>query len=335
MWPFKRAPEPFCSWPIVRTKPFGRTYGKAILLFINNWQCHLTTIDVYADGAVDCWGFVDLSGFEHKLHAGWIVAAPKKDQPISVFNLGQATASEGKWYHAPDDIAREVLATVKALNPSLTGLFDIPRHTRAEQSQGRSARIGPADRQPYRSAAPAEGEILGDSVPVFRVHGDQYEIIQLFIFNDGMVRLGTNGPLLSLAGLEEHFHNGELAPLAPPKSRIIIPGLGEFTTSEPFGGPTLPARIAELQDKLIVLNGEPSAVTLCVRAFEAYRQQPSAELKEGLRAAYEKVPEHLRKYCGDQDTKDAVIRRILAGDELAEGASHALSFDKVKKCKYI
>jgi hypothetical protein len=328
MWPFKHASRSFCSWPIVRTQPFGRTYGKAILLFINNWQCHLTAVDVYADGVVDCWGFVDLIRFEHKLKARWIVAAPKKDQPISVFNLGQATALETKWYHTPEDIAPEVMRTLKTLNPGLTGLFDIQRHTRAEQSQGRSARIGPSDRQPFRSAGPAEREILGDSVPAFRVCEGQYEIIQLFIFSDGMVQLGTNGPLLPLTSLEERFQSGELAPVAPPRSRITIPGLGEFTTGEQLGEPTTAARIAELQDKLKVLNGEPSVVTLCIRAFEDYLQKPSAGLKEGLRLAYEKVPEHLRKYCGNMDTKDTAIRRILLGAEPTRDALLSLPFDK-------
>lgn len=44
----------FESWPIVRSRPIGKTYGRAISLFINNWDCQLTTIDVYEDGSIDC-----------------------------------------------------------------------------------------------------------------------------------------------------------------------------------------------------------------------------------------------------------------------------------------
>ena len=39
--------------------------------------------------------------------------------------------------------------------------------------------------------------------------------------------------------------------------------------------------------------------------------------REVLRAAYHAVPEHLRMYCGDMDSKDWPIRRILGltGDD--------------------
>jgi hypothetical protein len=48
-----------------------------------------------------------------------------------------------------------------------------------------------------------------------------------------------------------------------------------------------------------------------------YEAAPSEEKREALRKAYEAVPEHLRMYCGDMDSKDEPIRRILGqfGDE--------------------
>jgi hypothetical protein len=45
-----------------------------------------------------------------------------------------------------------------------------------------------------------------------------------------------------------------------------------------------------------------------------------------LRRSYEAVPEHLRMYCGDMDTKDIPIRMILYGkDEIKNWSHYAVS----------
>jgi hypothetical protein len=62
------------------------------------------------------------------------------------------------------------------------------------------------------------------------------------------------------------------------------------------------------------LNGGPGAIRSCIEAHEAYESDPSPERRETLRRAYEAVPEHLRLYCGDMDSKDWPIRRILYGE---------------------
>src|ERR1043165_6227212 len=58
-------PQP--GWRIVRTSPEPRTYGKAVPAFIHNFSYHFSPIHVYADGAINCWGFVDLSLFRGKI----------------------------------------------------------------------------------------------------------------------------------------------------------------------------------------------------------------------------------------------------------------------------
>ena len=45
---------PFESWPILSAGLHSKLAGRAIALFINNADCHLTTIDVFADGTIDC-----------------------------------------------------------------------------------------------------------------------------------------------------------------------------------------------------------------------------------------------------------------------------------------
>lgn len=61
----------FETWLIVRSKPAPKANGRSISLLINNVQCHLTTVDVYEDGSIDCWGFVDRELFKNKVEARW------------------------------------------------------------------------------------------------------------------------------------------------------------------------------------------------------------------------------------------------------------------------
>ena len=58
-------------WNITRTKPDDEHLGKAVPVFINNFSQHYVTINVFADGAVDVWGFLDLELFDKKLQTGW------------------------------------------------------------------------------------------------------------------------------------------------------------------------------------------------------------------------------------------------------------------------
>ena len=57
-------------------------------------------------------------------------------------------------------------------------------------------------------------------------------------------------------------------------------------------------------------------------AYQNYMAEPSTKAMETLRQRYEAVPEHLRMYCGDMDTKDIPIRMILYGKGEIEHWSH-------------
>ena len=64
-----------------------------------------------------------------------------------------------------------------------------------------------------------------------------------------------------------------------------------------------------------MLRGEPGSRRRCLEHFELYKANPGVEQREALRRAYEAVPEHFRMYCGDMDSKDWPIRRVLYGSE--------------------
>lgn len=315
MWPFNKQSPELQTWPIVRTKPTQKTYGRAISVFINNMQCHLTTVDAYSDGAVDAWGFLDLSLFKAKLQKRWVVSAPKDDkQIISVFNFGMTGFRRGEWWQTPTTILNEVESIVKSLNPTMTGLIDMEGSDTIADGKIRRAKMGLSNKKPYRRDEARNEEVLASPFPILRADSSSFELTQLFLFSDGQIQIGPSGELFPLEQIQLKYERGEIANSAPEGSRVIISGLGSFETTHKFGGVTVKDRILELKDKLGELNGQTSVGALCVQAFREYEKNPSPENKEVLRDLYERVPDHLKHYCGDMDTKDGGIRRILYGE---------------------
>jgi hypothetical protein len=86
------------GWPIIRTKPIARRLGRALPVFINNSMYFLTTVDVYEDGAIDAWGFLDRDLFQKKAVTGWIATQPEDGSLLSIHNLGSANVRSGEWH---------------------------------------------------------------------------------------------------------------------------------------------------------------------------------------------------------------------------------------------
>jgi len=314
MWLFGGNKKPcFESWPIVRSKPSGKAYGRSISLFINNLQCHLTTVDVYEDGSIDCWGFVDRALFEAKLNARWVVSQPKNDQLLSVFHFGIARTLGGAWLQTQSAIAKEIDTAIQSMNPEMSNLIDMQGSDVEIRGNIRTAKMGLSDKKAYRIAESTGEEVLADNVAILRPTSGSFELTRLFVFADGLLRIGSNGDLFSIEELPARYAAGEVGNQAPAGSLIRLPGLGEFRSADTFGGVSIEDRIGEVRDLLHRLKGGTSVIRLCAQLFENYIQEPSPTTKDALRAAYEAVPEHLRIYCGDMDTRDTAIRKVLYG----------------------
>jgi hypothetical protein len=316
MWPFKNKSTPaFESWPIVRSKPVGKTFGRSISLLINNMQCHLTTVDVYEDGSIECWGFVDLALFEGKLRSNWVVPAPKPGQMLSVFNFGGTGVAAGSWRQSRTSISAEVRSVIKALNPEMRNLLDMHGSDTELRGNVQYAKLGLSDKKPYRIGSTAGGEIFGSMFPILRMDKGTFELTRLTVYADGTCQLGSDDELHTIAGIESLYDANGITNVAPSGSRVVLPGLGEFTTTMAFGGISAHDRLREIHDALNVLNGKDSVITVCARRFEEYERDPSDIGIEALRQAYDAVPTHLRCYCGDMDTRDTAIRAVLYGDD--------------------
>jgi len=316
MSPIHSQPHEFQTWPIVRTRPSQKAYGKSISVFISNPGCNLTTVDVYEDGVVDAWELLDLPAFKAKLQKQWVIPAPKDEtQIIRVHHFGTTGFRHGDWWQSPASIFNQAEAIILSLNPCLTGLADVEAITGTFERTALGILVVPCDKKPYRMIKPDADEILGSVFPILRRFSDSFELTQLFLFSDGQAQIGPGGELFPLDQMPFKFDCGEITNTAPKGSRVIFPGLGSIETTQDFGIVTDKDRIGELTDKLRTMNGLTSIVTMTGLAFGEYENNPSPENKEALRKLYESVPAHLRLYCGDMDTRDYKIQEVLYGKD--------------------
>lgn len=300
-------------WPILHTRRAERHFGFAIPCFINNMDRHLATFDVYANGSIDAWGGLDLAFFRRKLRRRWVVPDAPVSADLSVFNLGGARVEKAEWNGSAEKFWEAAIEALRQLNPSLENLIDFEGEDVVIRNGVRHAKLGLMRATPWKSGA--GGEILGDSVPVFAACNGDLRLQPLFVFSDETCRLGSGGPYESLESALAKLQTGELTTSAPDGKWIEIEGLGRFVGQNGYWQVKKRDRSAEIHDKLRVLQGGQSRVEECRARFDAYEENPDETTRQLLREAYERVPEHLRMYCGDMDSKDWPIRRAIYGAE--------------------
>lgn len=301
-------------WPILHTRRAERHFGFAIPCFINNGHQHLATFDVYANGAIEAWDGVDLALFRRKLRNRWVVPDAPVGAGLSVFNLGGARVEKAEWSGSEEKLWEAAIEALRQLNPNLENLIDLEGDDVVIRNGVRHAKLGLLRAEPWKSGA-GGGEILGDSVPVFASHEGDLRLQKLFVFADATCRLGAGGPFESLESALEKLQTGELTTSAPDGKWIEIEGLGRFVGENGRWQVKKLDLSAEMRDKLRVLQGGQSRIQECWARFKAYTENPDETTRQLLKEAYERVPEHLRWYCGDMDSKDWPIRRAIYGAE--------------------
>ena len=97
-------PIPMQGIPIIRRNP-DPVRGFLLPAFIHHVEYHLTGLEVYSDGVIDCWGGVDLGIFRRKLAEGWVVTQPPVGSTISLHDLGTATIAAAEWRITPGELS--------------------------------------------------------------------------------------------------------------------------------------------------------------------------------------------------------------------------------------
>lgn len=334
------------SLPIVRSGPNGEAFGRRLTLFVWNGTHFVTKVDVFADGLIDAWGSVDRALFAIKLSEDVgslgppVVTAAPEGARFSIHNLGGAVVADGTWLAKPADVIRAVDLILRALSVAGAPLLDMEGTDTEEVDGVRTSKLPLSSGRPYRRTA--RGEVVrGETLPVLLREGSGgWALSSWIIYEDGLSQLGARGALLPVAEAGARFQSGEATTRMEEGETLTLPGLGHLRAA----GPAMwyvesAARVAEALDTLETLSGRTGADERCREAFDEYERQEelprdesgaeNPELtaaRERLRAAYEAVPEHLRMYLGDMDSKDWPIRRAL-GLEAELGADEELGED--------
>jgi hypothetical protein len=322
------------SIPIVRTQPVGETFGRRLFLFVKSGDQHLLTdVDVFADGAINAWGFSDRTGFSRQLaghRAPPVVTRVDAGSRISINNLGAADIAKATWLATSADVERAIDMILRVLARPGAKLLDLETDDAEVDENGvRTAALGLSDASPCRPAN--DGTVRrGAAMPVLVRSGERRaELAFWIVYADGGSQLAPGGPIVPLEEISKRVYSGEVTTKLAGGTTLVLPGLGRIRVSRGVWVVDKNERIREAQDKLDGLRGKGTAVQRCSGAWTEYQRllvsvgkRPTAKQRravdatlERLREAYEAVPEHHRHYLGDWVENDAPIRRVLYPDE--------------------
>ncbi|MEU8341862.1 NADAR family protein [Spirillospora sp. NPDC048832] len=101
---------------IYRVEDGRRIEGVARPIFIHNMSYHLADLLIYADGAINCWDWVDLDGLREKLDCGRVVTQVPEGGEISAYELGRWKAAEPMFGLTAEMLLGEVADDIERLN---------------------------------------------------------------------------------------------------------------------------------------------------------------------------------------------------------------------------
>lgn len=157
----------------------------------------------------------------------------------------------------------------------------------------------------------AEGKRVDGSWRPIIIHNMNWYLTDLKVYADGLIDCWG---LCSLAEFKAKVASGWVASSVPDGARVSNLELGSFEVRnvDLLPGDLLVAAVA---DEIAELAGRPTTSDRCRVALEALLANPRDErLRTALREAYFAVPEHLRMFLGDMDTRDHYIRILMTPD---------------------
>lgn len=93
-----------------------RIDGVYLMAFIHNGQYFLSHIEVYRDGIINCWKWVNFEEFKWKVRSGWVVTQLPPDAEVRVFPLGSFRATNATYEIGPEEFIKEVADEIEGLN---------------------------------------------------------------------------------------------------------------------------------------------------------------------------------------------------------------------------
>lgn len=303
--------------------------GVFIPAIIRNGHYFLIDMSIFEDGVVDCWENVDLALFKAKLRNNWVVPNIAEDETLNISMTGDVQIKNAVWkFSNHKQLFNHVKGIVKKLNPTMTNLYDM-KGTSTYVPDGlkiRTSKLSGASPERFKRrddifSRPVKGEAFHHFM---KENDGAYYYVNIILYDDDTVEiLGGKEPIYSsLSEFAKWLNDSDKFSFPQTGERIVIQNLVSFDTGSVQWYVGRDEKIGDFGETVRKLRGEPSLVTLCTEAFAKHIDHPSKKTLHELRIAYEKVPKHLRMFCGGQDEKDIPIRIALYGEKEIEGWSH-------------
>lgn len=310
--------------------------GKMIPAFICNGGSYFyTNLEVYSDGIVDAWGAVDLDFFKKKITSNWVSTLVPNGKEISIHHLGSIKIKNGSWQFDGKSFYNYIFETVKEMNPKLENLYNFHGTDTIKRGKANYSKLSIPQGKPIKpkdERYPFLSKITGNSFSAFFKESDNsYYLCNVSVFSDESIRIDRmpNTINTDLEGLKEMVKELKLITEIEKGHKVLVYGLGEFEVDDVLYTNKVKSLINEIGDIISELNSKPTTSQICKIAYDKYIESPTIKLRDELKVAYEKVPEHLRTYIlGDMDIKDIPIRMIIYGDEEIKNWSHYFISEK-------
>lgn len=287
--------------------------GVTIPAIIHNSNYFLIQMAVYADGIVSCWHKSDLQQFQQDLRRGWVTPTVPTGKLLSVFHLGAFEIRQAKWLYDEAGFYQHVQEVVRSLNPEMANIYQT---TQREIDKWNKLHVQfTADPTPCKEK-PGFGYDFwdGESGYIFCRRPEGPCLTPLTCYADKTVQVEALGETYyNMEDIERLFVEGTLTTELKGEEWVRIEGLGDLLLAAMEGQADLTSadKLGEIADDINKLTGEEDSLEICRRAYHYYLEEPSDFSREKLRQKYEAVPEHLRMYLGDMDSRDTDYIRIL------------------------
>ena len=140
------------------------------------------------------------------------------------------------------------------------------------------------------------------------IHNGRYFLSEIKIYKDGMIDCWD---LVNFEEFKQKIAQGWVVTTLPNNVEVSVGFLATFKATDVQAAVKEEEFIKEVADEIEKLNGRPTSIDKCVKAFQRFQDEQSEDARQYLEDAYEAVPEHLRWFMLDEMDTNIDVRAAL------------------------
>ena len=135
------------------------------------------------------------------------------------------------------------------------------------------------------------------------IHNGWYFVSEIKVYQDGMINCWD---WVDFEGFKQKIKQGWVVTTLPDSAPVSVSHLVRFTATEIQTFVKGEEFIKEVADAIEELNGRPTSMDKCQKAFQRFQEEHSEEVRRQIQETYEAVPEHLRWFVLDEIDPDII-----------------------------